>query len=121
MGYWDTHPVVEGVAPVIVTFHPTFRSAFITDGKNFWPLNDDYFADFGTAQVMADKYGDGKVYELPFPGAGGMFVATANIFCTKLKSGRLVNCGVLAAFYVRNPEAQFPGLAEKLVRLNLGE
>lgn len=106
MGYWDTHPVVEN-PPLEPTFYPTFRSAWgygvDNSGKSFaYPLNHEYFADYGTAQWIANRYGDSKVYELPFEGSGGPFQASANIFCTKLQNGRLVNCGVLAAYFGRN-------------------
>lgn len=116
MGYWDTHPVVEN-PPTEPSFVPTFRSAwgYGTDNKGqlfVYPLNSDYFADYGTAQFIAGKYGDGKIYELPFEGSGGPYQASANIYCTKLQNGRLVNCGILAAYFKRNAY----NLADFLVR-----
>jgi len=32
----------------------------------------------------------------------------------------MVNAGILAGYYERNPESQFPGLADKLIRSQLG-
>ncbi len=120
MGYWDTHPVIEDAKLVTPSFHPTFREAFVTDGIQVWGLNRDYFADFGTAQWIANKYGTGQVFEAPYEGQGGPFNATANVYLFKLASGQKVNAGIIAAYYVRNPEDKFPGLAETLIRMQLG-
>ena len=48
--------------------------------------------------------------------AGG---PVANGRSIKLADGRLVNAGILAGYYERNPEALFPGLADKLIRAQL--
>ena len=101
-------------------FVPTFRSATVTDGVNVWPLNSNYFASKETAQWIANKYGIGQVIETPFGGSGGPFAASANEYQIKLRDGRAVNAGILAGYYQRNPESQFPGLADKLIRGQLG-
>ena len=125
MGYWDTHPLFDEAQLTSVTaFVPEFRTVYGTgtgnDGKSIsWPMNSDYFASQTTAQWIANKFGDGKVYEAPFF-QNGPFMVSAAIYLTKLKDGRLVNTGILASYYVRNPEDKFPGLAEKLIRAQLG-
>ena len=107
-------------APADATFVPTFRAAIVTDGVSQWALNHDYFATKDTAQWIANKYGTGQVIETPFGGSGGPFAASANEYHIKLADGRTVNAGILAGYYERNPESQFPGLADKLIRGQLG-
>src|SRR5260370_7892750 len=101
-------------------FVPAFRQATVNDGSSVWALNHDYFATKDTAQWIANKYGTGEVVETPFEGSGGPFAASAQEFQIKLADGRMVNAGILASYYERNPEAQFPGLADKLIRSQLG-
>jgi len=69
---------------------------------------------------LANKFGIGEVAEVPFGGNGGIFASDANEFHIKLKDGRMVNAGLLAGYYERNPPEKFPGLAEKLIRSQLG-
>ena len=104
---------IIGAAPVFV---PSFRLAFGTDGIQTWNLNQEYFASMETAEFIAKKFGNGEVYEVPFGGSGGLFAASAKEYHVEVKPGVRVNAGILAAFYKRNPEDQFPGLAEKLIR-----
>jgi hypothetical protein len=101
-------------------FVPSFRAATVTDGVNVWTANPNYFASKDTAQWIANKYGTGQVIETPFEGSGGPFAASANEYQIKLDDGRTVNAGILAGYYERNPESQFPGLADKLIRAQLG-
>ena len=101
-------------------FVPAFRPATVTDGSSVWALNHDYFATKDTAQWIANKYGTGEVVETQFEGSGGPFAASAQEFQIKLADGRMVNAGILAGYYERNPETQFPGLADKLIRNQLG-
>jgi hypothetical protein len=113
------------VPPAAVTttdppFVPTFRTATVTDGVSVWPLNSNYFASKDTAQWIANKYGTGQVIETPFEGSGGPFSANANEYQIKLADGRTVNAGILAGYYERNPDSVFPGLADKLIRGQLG-
>jgi hypothetical protein len=111
------------VTPAAITdapFVPTFRTATVTDGVSVWPLNHNYFATKDTAQWIANKYGTGQVIETPFGGNGGPFAASANEYQIKMADGRTVNAGILAGYYERNPESQFPGLADKLIRGQLG-
>jgi hypothetical protein len=110
----------QGVSPASgSTFIPIFRAATITDGVQTWGLNHTYFATRETAQWIANQYGTGEVVELPFGGSNGPFSASATEFHVKLQDGRLVNAGMLAGYYERNPVALFPGLADKLIRSQL--
>jgi hypothetical protein len=106
--------------PVNPPFVPSFRTATVTDGVNVWGLNSNYFATKDTAQWIANKYGTGQVIETPFEGSGGPYAASANEYQIKMADGRTVNAGILAGYYERNPESQFPGLADKLIRGQLG-
>ena len=100
-------------------FVPVFRTATITDGVQVWGLNHTYFATRETAQWIANQYGTGQIVEVPFGGNGGPYSASATEYHIKLPDGRLVNAGILAGYYERNPEALFPGLADKLIRAQL--
>src|SRR5258706_1259340 len=103
------------------SFVPSFRAATgATPVYDAWSLNRTYFASPQTAQWIANKYGTGEVVEVPFGGAGGIFTASANEYHIKLKDGRLVNAGILAGYYERNPPEKFPGLADKLIKGTLG-
>jgi hypothetical protein len=106
--------------PPAPPFVPAFQTATGTDGTNQWNLNHDYFATKETAQWIAIKYGTGQIVETPFEGSGGPFSASATEYQIKLSDGRMVNAGILAGYYERNPESQFPGLADKLIRSQLG-
>jgi hypothetical protein len=110
------------VAPSAVEtpFTPTFRDATGSDGLQTWNLNSTYFATHETAQWIATKYGTGEVVEVPFGGRGGLFSASASEYHVKMKDGSLINAGVLAGYYQRNPPDKFPGLADKLIRNQLG-
>ena len=101
-------------------FVPQFQNAVVTDGVNSWNLNHDYFATHDTAQWIANKYGNGKVIAAPFEGTGGPFNANQTEYQIQLNDGRIVNAGILAGYYERNPEALFPGLADALIRSQLG-
>ena len=124
MGYWDTHPLVDETKITIPPFIPEFLTVYGAsvgnDGKPIsWPMNPEYFATQPTAQWIASKFGDGQVYSQPFF-ESGPFSVSAPVNLVKLKDGRYTNAGILAAYYVRNPEDKFPGLAEKLIRAQLG-
>jgi hypothetical protein len=81
-----------------------------------WPVNVEYFATPETAQWIANKFGDGTVLEQPFGGSGGPYSCSNTELWVRLKSGRPINAGVLAAFYKRNPPDKFPGLAEQMIK-----
>ncbi len=101
-------------------FVPTFQTATVTDGTTVWPANSDYFASQQTAQWIANKYGTGQLVTTPFEGSGGPFSASASEYQIVLANGTTVNAGILASYYERNPESQFPGVADSLIRSQLG-
>jgi hypothetical protein len=105
-------------APTV--FAPKFKNAngFDSISGMTWKLNDTYFADQDTANWVAAKYGTGEIRESDVLGPGPFGVDT-KMFEVKLGDGRWVNAGMLAAFYDRNPEALFPGVADKLIRSEL--
>ena len=102
-------------------FVPVFQTASVTDGTTVWPLNSQYFADQPTAQRLADEYGTGQVVQTPFFSGGGPYSASSDQNEIVLANGRTVNAGVLASYYVRNPESEFPGLADTLIRNQLAQ
>jgi hypothetical protein len=116
--------IAPGPVPVATAadtpFIPAFRTATGSDGTVSWKLNSNYFATKETAQWIANKYGTGEVIETPFGGVGGIFSASALEYHIKLPDGRDVNAGILAGYYERNPPDKFPGLAEKLIKIQLG-
>jgi hypothetical protein len=113
------YPAVAATAePPLI---PVFQGATETDGTNVWNLNAGYFADQPTAQWLADKYGTGVVVQTPFFNGGGPYSASASQNEIVLANGATVNAGVLASYYVRNPETEFPGLADTLIRNQLAQ
>ena len=81
-----------------------------------WPLNPAYFATQQTAQYIADKFGTGKIAKDSLIGTGGPYAETADPYDIVLANGAKVNAGLLADYYVRMPEAQFPGLADTMIQ-----
>lgn len=79
-------------------------------------LNPAYFATRETAEWISKKYGTGEVVQTPYEGNGGPYLANANEFQIRLKNGKLTNAGTLADYYRRMPEAQFPGVADAMIR-----
>lgn len=118
----QTPDQVASLPPIVAppSFVPAYRHVTVFDSSTGLssPLNDFYFADHATAQVIANRYGDGKVYEVPFLGIGP-FNATDNTYCTMI-NGALVNAGLLAMYYTNNPEDQFPDLADRMIKQVLG-
>ncbi len=102
-------------------FVPTFRenAQVVSAYGGSWGLNSTYFPTRETAKWIAQKYGTGEVVEVPYEGSGGPFYANASEFQIRLKDGRMVNAGFLADCYRRMPEAQFPGLADQMIRASL--
>lgn len=98
-------------------FVPSFQKATIKSALGGeWPLNEQYFATRETAEWVSKKFGTGEVVERAFGGDGGVFSASTKELHIRLSDGRLVNAGVLASYYVRNPEDRFPGYAEAQIR-----
>jgi len=86
-----------------------------------WPLNPDYFATQQTAQYMADKFGTGKIVQDSLIGTGGPYAETADPYDIVLANGAKVNAGLLADYYVRMPQAQFPGLADTMIQMAVAQ
>ena len=99
---------------------PAFETATIRcslgSTPNRWPLSKFYFATEETAAWIAARYGTGEVVLRSFCGNAGPLTASHPERHIVLPDGRTVNAGILAAFYVRTPEAQFPGYAEAQIR-----
>lgn len=108
--------------PGELPFVPTFRNATGSDGLNTWPISSTYFASMDTAEEMAKRYADEddkRVSQVAFGGTGGLFT------CDELEyhiavNGESKNAGLIAAYFARNPEDRFPGVADKLIRKVLG-
>lgn len=114
-GFFGGTPAAEPV-PVKPVFRPEFiEHVVFANGAVTVPVNPQYFATYGTAEVIAKLYGDGVVYQQPFGGVGGGWECSHQCYMVKV-GGRFVNAGMLAAYYARNPEDQFPGVADKLIR-----
>lgn len=86
-------------------------------GGGPWPLNPAYFATQETAQYIADKFGTGKIVQVPFGGTGGPYASSAQEYHIVLQNGATVNAGLLADYYVRMPESQYPGLADTMIQM----
>jgi len=84
-------------------------------------LNPIYFATPETAQWIANKYGTGEVVARPYNATSGPYTANGTEYYIRLQNGSLVNAGLLADYYQRLPEAQFPGVADSIIRQGLGE
>ncbi len=103
-----------------MSFKPVFKKAvgYDSDGNRYL-MNDYYYADEATAQWISGRWGTGKTREVSLLGPGPFSVDT-KMFEAELKDGTWVNAGILAAFYDRNNEDLFPGVAEALVSSQLG-
>lgn len=109
-----TQEARAGKTPFVPKFQENVRVVSAFGGS--WRLNPAYFATRATAEWIARKYGTGEVVEVPYEGQGGPFWATAQEFHIKLPGGRMINAGLLADYYRRMPEGQFPGLADQCIR-----
>lgn len=111
--------VIAAGPAFVPAFHPaTLYSAY--DGARY-PLNADFFATRETAQWVANKYGTGEIVEQTYLGQGSPFISDTKQFFLRMADGQLVNAGIIAAFYARNPEDRFPGVADTLVRMSLAK
>lgn len=118
-------PMPKPVSAPVPAPQPVFIPAFeqgvtIKSPWGTWPVNADYFATSDTAFVLCKRLQCSFVFEQACSMGGGPFV------CTKPErmlviNGIPFNAGVLAAFYARNPEKDFPGLADKLVAAEIAK
>lgn len=104
-------------------FTPTFESqAYVNneDGgkivaKNL--INMEYFATADTAEYMKKRFGADDIQVEPYPGAGGPVGTDApNQRILVWNDGLRINAGLLAAFFVRNDEDEFPNVAANGVK-----
>lgn len=107
---------VSSPAAFVPAFQQNLQVTSIYGGSS--PLNPVYFATQATAQWIAQKYGTGEVVSGP-GGQGGPFSANGTEYFIKLNNGVLVNAGLLAGYYQRAPEAEFPGVADQQIRMQL--
>lgn len=107
------------VSVAAAAFVPSFEQATLSGGYDGakYALNPDFFASQETAEWIANKYGTGELVALKVGGeAAGVFGADKDQLNFRTHDGRLINAGYIAAFYARNPEDRFPGVADSLIR-----
>lgn len=100
-----------------VTFYGPF-------GVKYKPNPPDYFATEATANEVelrlknilpADQW-PLRTVKKPYPGNGGPYYSIPPDYWVVEFGGWEIPAGVLAAYYVRNPEDEFPGVADALVK-----
>jgi hypothetical protein len=82
------------------------------------PLNFIWWADASTAKALAARYGAKAVAMPPYypaPWHRSTF-DPASQWYLQFPDGTLINAGILADYFRRNPEAEHPGVADKYVR-----
>lgn len=112
------------LAPYLIlanNFSPTFLHAEViydVNGQTVTAvLNSTRFADRGTAQWIADKYGNGIITAVPYmQEANGLSFNPPNVWNFTTKDGRSLNAGDVAAYYARNDRNS----AESLIRQYFG-
>lgn len=100
-------------------FHPEFIEARLsytiptTTGPVTYsqPLNRYYFATDETAERVRVLLGALVVIKQPFGGVGGIFSCDTEERHLIFPGGVNINAGILASYWDRNPEEQFPGVA----------
>jgi len=112
----EVPPAADGSTPFVPQFMTNVEETSSMGGGP-WPLNPAYFATQQTAQYLADKFGTGQIVQVPFGGTGGPYAASAEEYHIVLPNGATVNAGLLADYYVRMPESQFPGLADTMIQM----
>lgn len=117
-------PGLEPKAPVAVVEAPVvFKPAFEKATVNFQlhgqpisvPLNEWYFAKPDTAGWLCRRLMCAFIFAKPFGGEGGIYKASHQELWLAWPDGVQQNAGILASFYVRNPEDKFPGVADYFV------
>lgn len=117
--------VTGGSAPITVVpatpkpFQPTFKKP-IGYGPNGYVnkyMNPDYFATEETADWIMHKTQAPEKFERVAPGnEGPLYTCSELQWWLRFSDGLELNAGVLAAYFVRNPEDKYPGLADSFVR-----
>ena len=82
------------------------------------PLNPTWWADAPTARALAMRYGANAVTMPPYYPAQWrrVWFNPSSQWYLSFPDGTLINAGILADYFKRNPEQQFPGVADKFVR-----
>jgi len=114
-------PAAPSVPEVQQTyFVPTYEKHTIKSSLGGeWPLPEWYFASATTVEYLAKKFG-AVVFDKSFGGSGGTYQATGNERWLRWPDGIEMNAGMLASYYTRNSEKDFPGYAERCIWEALG-
>lgn len=108
----------EEPKPEPKVFRPTFHSP-VGYGPNGYVnkyMNPHYFATESTAAEMMRRYHAREMYERIAPGNEGPLYTCSHLqWWLRWPDGLELCAGTLAAFYDRNPEDLFPGVADRLV------
>jgi len=111
-------PVPAIPVPAPEYFEPAFEKP-VGYGPNGYVnrfLNPDYFATAETAEWITRRFGAKEWFERVAPGnEGPVYTASHKERWVRFADGLEVNAGILAAYFKRMPEDEFPGLAERFV------
>jgi hypothetical protein len=119
----DTIPVMSETAilPEFITdaveetpgYDPTGKPTIIKTALNFI-----WWATSLTARAIAARYGAKAVPMTPYYPASWTRATfnPASQWYLQFPDGTVINAGILADYFRRNPEAEYPGLADKYVR-----
>jgi len=82
------------------------------------PLNFIWWADAKTAKALAVRYGATAVPMPPYYPAvwRRVMFSPAGMWYLFFPDGTIINAGILADYFRRNPEAEHPGVADKYVK-----
>lgn len=104
-------------APTPPAWIPTFLSP-IGYGPNGYEnrfMNPDYFATEETALEVGRRLGAVEMFERIAPGnEGPLYTCSELQWWLRWPDNLELNAGILAAFWLRNPEDQFPNVAKSL-------
>lgn len=111
-------------APQPKPFVPTFETppTLVNPYGGTERLNPAYFATEETALAIMDRFGGVSVFQKPLTFGGGYTLTppSAGQWTVRFEdyAGKPVeiNAGLLADYFVRGPEADYPGWAEQGVR-----
>lgn len=88
--------------------------------KPYWTTNlrDLWWAEQETAAALAVRYHAAAVQMPPYYPARWFRVSFTPdaMWYLQFPNGTLINAGILADYFRRNPEAEHPGVADKYVR-----
>jgi len=108
----DLWAAIEGPPPP-PPFAPTFEEQHYVVGLGgVVALNIQYFATKECANTLMAKLTADHVALVDYQGSGGTEHSDAKERWLVWADGTAVNAGILAGFYVRNPENLYPHLAE---------